>query len=205
MSDSHPQSCRSKQARYQLNNLKDKRQKNLLGNCRYMRYLWWFGGGSALLLAGEHPAELLPLDYPVLVVVLLLQHLLQQAFPQVGTKKEKEIFLNRRKFRRDRLQNHIWPAASLYITKYLRISSYIRKPFLIYDLATDPICISKYCRWGKFYFLFYQCVECRLRAAVTALILGTIKYSINAALSPKDCWGCSVSQVVIRRGMDVPN
>ncbi len=24
-----------------------------------------------------------------------------------------------------------------YMTKYLRISSYIRKPFLIYDFATD--------------------------------------------------------------------
>jgi hypothetical protein len=30
-------------------------------------------------------------------------------------------------------------AASSYTTKYLGISSYIRKPFLIYDFATDPI------------------------------------------------------------------
>jgi hypothetical protein len=27
----------------------------------------------------------------------------------------------------------------LYMVKYLRISSYIRKPFLIYDFAPDPI------------------------------------------------------------------
>jgi hypothetical protein len=30
----------------------------------------------------------------------------------------------------------------LLMTKYLRISSYIRKPFLIYDFATAPIRIS---------------------------------------------------------------
>jgi ankyrin repeat protein len=29
--------------------------------------------------------------------------------------------------------------ASSYMVKYLRISSYIRKTFLIYDFATDPI------------------------------------------------------------------
>jgi hypothetical protein len=30
--------------------------------------------------------------------------------------------------------------------KYLRISSYIRKPFLIYDFATAPLLISLYMR-----------------------------------------------------------
>ncbi len=59
-----------------------------------------------------------------------------------------------RKFRRDQLQSHIWLTVSLYIVKYLRISSYFRKPFLIYDFATDPIWISYI--WGKFFFLFYQ-------------------------------------------------
>ncbi len=39
--------------------------------------------------------------------------------------------------------------------KNLSISSYIRKPFLIYDFAPDPIWISLYI-WGKFCFLFYQ-------------------------------------------------
>ncbi len=39
--------------------------------------------------------------------------------------------------RRDRLQSHIYLTASSYMTKYLRISSYIRKPFLICDFATD--------------------------------------------------------------------
>jgi hypothetical protein len=42
-----------------------------------------------------------------------------------------------RKFRRDRVQSHILLTASSDTTKYLRISSYIRKPFLIYDFAPD--------------------------------------------------------------------
>ncbi len=37
----------------------------------------------------------------------------------------------------------------------LRISSYIRKPFLIHDFALDPIWISLYMR--QLFFLFYQC------------------------------------------------
>jgi hypothetical protein len=37
---------------------------------------------------------------------------------------------------------------SSYMGKYLRISSYIRRPFLIYmyDIATAPLCISLYMR-----------------------------------------------------------
>ncbi len=40
------------------------------------------------------------------------------------------------------------------MAQYLRISSYIRKLFLIYDFASDPVWISLYMR--KFSFLFYQ-------------------------------------------------
>ncbi len=43
---------------------------------------------------------------------------------------------------------HIW-------WKYLCISSYIRKPFLIYEFAPDPIWISLYMR--KIFFSFFQC------------------------------------------------
>ncbi len=39
--------------------------------------------------------------------------------------------------------------------KNLRIYSYIRKPFLIYDFAPNPIWMSLYMR--TFCFLFYQC------------------------------------------------
>jgi hypothetical protein len=55
----------------------------------------------------------------------------------------------------EQLQSHIWLTASSYMGKYLRISSYIRKPFLIYDYATAPLWISLYIR--KIDFLFYQC------------------------------------------------
>jgi hypothetical protein len=44
-----------------------------------------------------------------------------------------------------------WTASS-NMTKYLRISSYIRKPFLIYDFATAPLWISLYIR--KIWFSF---------------------------------------------------
>ncbi len=64
----------------------------------------------------------------------------------------------------EQLQSHIWLTASSYRGNYLRISSYIRKPFLIYDFATALFWISLYCIWGKFDFLFYQCVlYCKLR------------------------------------------
>ncbi len=39
------------------------------------------------------------------------------------------------------------------MAKYLRISSYIRKPFLIYDFTTNTICISLYMRKISFSFL----------------------------------------------------
>ncbi len=53
----------------------------------------------------------------------------------------------------EQFQSHIWLTASSYIGKYLRISSYIRKPFLIYDIATAPFWISLYMR--KIWFSFF--------------------------------------------------
>ncbi len=55
----------------------------------------------------------------------------------------------------EQLQSHIWltGTASSYVVKYLRISSYIRKPFFTYDFATDPIWISLDMRKIPFYFL----------------------------------------------------
>ncbi len=61
-----------------------------------------------------------------------------------------------RKFSVEQLQSLIWLTASSYIGKYLRISSYIRKPFLICnDFATAPLWISLYMR--QIWFSFYQC------------------------------------------------
>ncbi len=42
----------------------------------------------------------------------------------------------------EQLQSHIWLTAFSYMGKYLRLSSYIRKPFPIYDFAPAPLWIS---------------------------------------------------------------
>ncbi len=44
-----------------------------------------------------------------------------------------------KEMKRDRVQSHIWVTASSSMVKYLRISTYTRKPFLIYDFANAPI------------------------------------------------------------------
>ncbi len=58
-----------------------------------------------------------------------------------------------RKFIREQLHSLIWLIASSYVTKYLRITSYIRKPFLVYDFATAPLWISLFMRkiWLNFF------------------------------------------------------
>ncbi len=53
----------------------------------------------------------------------------------------------------EQLQSHKWLTASSYMGKYLRISSYIRMPFLIYDFATTPLWISLHRRKLLFSFL----------------------------------------------------
>ncbi len=52
-----------------------------------------------------------------------------------------------------RVQNHIWITVPSLMTKYLCISSYItiKKPFVLYDFATDPLWIP-YTR--KIFFSF---------------------------------------------------
>ncbi len=42
----------------------------------------------------------------------------------------------------EQLQSHICLTVSEYMVQYLRISSYIRKPFLTYDFETAPFRIS---------------------------------------------------------------
>ncbi len=53
----------------------------------------------------------------------------------------------------EQLQSHIWLTATSYMGKYLRTSSYIRKPFLIYDFATAQLWLSLYMREIWFSFL----------------------------------------------------
>jgi hypothetical protein len=59
-------------------------------------------------------------------------------------KKENEIFLIYEEIQngavaKSYMTNCLLIYVILYIGKYLRISSYIRKPFLIYDFATIPL------------------------------------------------------------------
>ncbi len=76
-------------------------------------------------------------------------------------KKKIKFFLIYKEIKRDRGSYNIRPKASSYMGKYLRISSYIRKPFLIYDFAPDPILISIYVR--KFCFLFLSVCQLQLQ------------------------------------------
>ncbi len=70
-------------------------------------------------------------------------------------KKLNQIFLIYKEIPKGSVASHLWLMASSYMVKYWRIFSNIRKPFLIYDFATDPIWIVVYVR--KISFFFYQC------------------------------------------------
>jgi len=55
-------------------------------------------------------------------------------------KQEKKIFLVYKEVQKQKgsgAKSRL--TSSLYVTKYLRISSYFRKPFLIYDFAPHPL------------------------------------------------------------------
>ncbi len=66
----------------------------------------------------------------------------------------------------------------LLFFSYLRISSYIRKPFLIYDFATAPLWTSFY--MGKILF-FYQCTtphwKCTVILQITKPLPSYLLYS----------------------------
>ncbi len=81
--------------------------------------------------------------------------------------KEKQIFLINKDIQ---MQSHKWLTASSSLVKYLRISSYTRKPFLIYDFATDPIWIFLY---EENFFFFFISVPL---AANTGSMLDAIIY-----------------------------
>ncbi len=68
-------------------------------------------------------------------------------------KKKMKFSSYIRKFKMEQLQSYIWLTASSYMGKNLRISSYIRKSFLIYDFATAPLWIALYMRKTLFSFL----------------------------------------------------
>ncbi len=73
----------------------------------------------------------------------------------------------------EQLQSHIWLTASSYMGKYFRISSCIRKPFLIYHFATAPLWISLYMNKNFIFFfisvrwfVFDSVMRCQGRGSV---------------------------------------
>jgi hypothetical protein len=89
-------------------------------------------------------------------------------------KKENKIFLIYMEIQKGAVakSSHIWLTASSYLTKYLRIFSYIRKPFLIYDIATAPIWISLHMMTILFYFLsVWALIRPKLIYTTTSLIV----------------------------------
>jgi hypothetical protein len=72
------------------------------------------------------------------------------------------------------------------ITKYLRISSYIRKPFLIRDFAAAPIKIFLYMR--KIFFSFYQCTCKYFRKHFRLLLLHFVLDRRRCATMPPQSW-----------------
>jgi len=73
-------------------------------------------------------------------------------------KKEKQIVLISKEIQNEAVAKSIWLKASSYMGKYLRISSYIRKPYHINDFATASLCISLYIRniWFSFLSVYLQ-------------------------------------------------
>jgi hypothetical protein len=81
-------------------------------------------------------------------------------------------------------------------SKYLCVSSYIRKSFLIYDFATTPVWISLYSIRGKFYFLVSQRKVFKFQKRYFNMVLLLFKYSpslLNAV--EKEYWSNSISWV----------
>jgi hypothetical protein len=62
-----------------------------------------------------------------------------------------------RKFRRERLQNHMWLKGFSNMTKYLPISSHIMKPFLIYMTLQPRL---NFLIYKENLLFFYQCIIC---------------------------------------------
>ncbi len=78
-------------------------------------------------------------------------------------KKKIKFFSNTYKEIKNGAVAKSYITASSYIGKYLRISSYIRKPFLIYDFATALLWISLYMSkiWFSFLSVYDLAMNCR--------------------------------------------
>ncbi len=88
----------------------------------------------------------------------------------------------------------IWLTASSYMVKYLRISSYIRKPFLIYDFAPDPIWTSLYMR--KIFFSFLSVWDYTLVKNEKWLIFMTYFYMLNNSHWKHKLWCLQITKKI---------
>ncbi len=84
-------------------------------------------------------------------------HACQQYWDTTLIKRKTKFSSYIRKFRWDRVQSHIWGRASQYMRKCEKFSPCMRRALVIYDFALDPPEFPYI--WGKFYFIFYQCIR----------------------------------------------
>jgi hypothetical protein len=61
------------------------------------------------------------------------------ALPACTDKKENKIFLIYKEIQKGAVAKSYMTRTASYMTKYLPISSYMRKPFLIIDFASAPV------------------------------------------------------------------
>ncbi len=80
------------------------------------------------------------------------------------------------------------------MTKYLRISSYIRKPFFIYDFATAPFWISLYMRKIRFFFVSEGGVEGRGRMICTYILWWKLGREVRTSLLSQGLFSSSYCQ-----------
>ena len=103
-----------------------------------------------------------------------------------------------RKFRREQLQSRIWLTVFSYMSKNLLISSYFRKPFLIYDFANAPLWISLYNEENFFFFISMWATEIVyhgwLLISLTPLPKTMVR-TFSKQLWPKKLWSASMAGI----------
>jgi hypothetical protein len=87
-------------------------------------------------------------------------------------KKENKIFLICEEIQNEAVAKS-WLTASSYKVKYLRISSYIRKPFLIY-ISLQLLHSEFPYIWGKFHFRFFISVGSLSESYIFMVLLSII-------------------------------
>ncbi len=100
-------------------------------------------------------------------------------------KKENKIFLLYKEIQRGAVAKSYMTNGLLIYGEivYLRISSYIRKPFLIYDFATAPLWISLYMR--KIWFSFLTVHASSEHSRIFSLLS---RWSIDDTSSEAESW-----------------